>query len=266
MAVGIQDYNFNNAQPAAPAGYTNVQWQADPPGSNPRNISAYVQTSGTPGTLTVVTKIALSPGSGGPFTVAHGLGTSPTFVLIQMTSSGAIWLNTSPLRFDATNLYLVASDGGITGVAYVWTTSPDALLTVGPGDVGNFTFPHGLSFTPALVFIEMDSGGAIVFQSPGWDATNLYLTSTDSSTMGRAIVFKAIPNFSIVNFAQVSLSPSGPGNFTVAQPLGTTPKVVLIRMTSLGAIWEQSPTAYDASNLYLTASHGPLTGYADCWA
>jgi hypothetical protein len=33
-----------------------------------------------------------------------------------MTSGGAIWYQ-MPTKFDATNLYLVASDGGITGIA-----------------------------------------------------------------------------------------------------------------------------------------------------
>ena len=63
-----------------------------------------------------ITNIALAPSAPGNFTVAHGLGAAPTSVVITMTSSGGIWLQ-SPIGFDATNLYLVASDVGVTGNA-----------------------------------------------------------------------------------------------------------------------------------------------------
>jgi hypothetical protein len=59
----------------------------------------------------------LSP-AGGNFTIPHGLGTTPTCVLIQMTSLGAIVFQ--PTRYDATNLYLQASAGGLTGFAEVF--------------------------------------------------------------------------------------------------------------------------------------------------
>lgn len=66
-----------------------------------------------------VTEIALAPSGAGNFTVAHGLGRIPTVALIQMTSNGLIWFQT-PTRYDDTNLYLVASEGSITGNAEVW--------------------------------------------------------------------------------------------------------------------------------------------------
>lgn len=66
-----------------------------------------------------VTKVSLTPGSGGNFTVAHGLGSTPSFVVIVMTSGGQIWLQ-NPTSFDGTNLYCVASDAGVTGTALIW--------------------------------------------------------------------------------------------------------------------------------------------------
>jgi hypothetical protein len=61
----------------------------------------------------------------------------------------------------------------------------------------------------------------------------------------------------------VPLTPSAPGNFTVAHGLGSTPAVIpTIVMTSGGSIWFQQPTAYDATNLYLVASAGGLTADA----
>lgn len=68
--------------------------------------------------LAAPTEIALSPSSPGNFTIAHGLGAAPRLVLIQMTSGGAIWFQST--RYDATNIYLVASDAGVTGFAEAW--------------------------------------------------------------------------------------------------------------------------------------------------
>jgi hypothetical protein len=70
---------------------------------------------GVPG----VTAVALAPGAAGNFTVAHGAGATPSAVVIEMKSSGAIWFQST--EYDATNLYLVASDGGLTASAKVIT-------------------------------------------------------------------------------------------------------------------------------------------------
>jgi hypothetical protein len=62
-----------------------------------------------------ITTIALAPGAPGNFTVAHGLGVVPNSVTVEMTSGGQIWFQNPP--YDGNNLYLVASDSGITGNA-----------------------------------------------------------------------------------------------------------------------------------------------------
>jgi hypothetical protein len=64
------------------------------------------------------TSVVLAPTEPGNFTVAHGLSGTPAAVTIEMTSGGQIWFQTE--RYDATNLYLVASDSGLTGFAQVW--------------------------------------------------------------------------------------------------------------------------------------------------
>jgi hypothetical protein len=64
------------------------------------------------------TEINLAPGADGNFQVAHGLSGTPRLALIQMTSGGAIWFQST--RYDATNIYLVASDASVTGKAEVW--------------------------------------------------------------------------------------------------------------------------------------------------
>ena len=54
----------------------------------------------------------------GDFTLAHNLGMVPTSVIFEFTDGGTVWFQ--PQRFDTTNLYLVASDMGVTGVAIVY--------------------------------------------------------------------------------------------------------------------------------------------------
>jgi hypothetical protein len=63
--------------------------------------------------------VTLAPSAAGNFTVAHGLGTAPKSVSFEMTSGGQFWFQTTP--YDSTNLYLVASDAGITGTAKCFT-------------------------------------------------------------------------------------------------------------------------------------------------
>lgn len=62
--------------------------------------------------------LALAPANPGNFTLQHYLGRAPVGALIRMTSAGAVWWQTS--KWDATNLYLVASDSGLTAEVELW--------------------------------------------------------------------------------------------------------------------------------------------------
>lgn len=57
--------------------------------------------------------------SPGEFSVAHGLAAVPSAATIEMTSGGAIWFQST--RYDSNNVYLVASDTGLTGHLKVWS-------------------------------------------------------------------------------------------------------------------------------------------------
>src|ERR1039458_183596 len=57
----------------------------------------------------------------GPFTLPHSLGVVPGSVIIELTAGGAVWFQIP--MYDATNLYLVASDAGLTGYAVVFAGS-----------------------------------------------------------------------------------------------------------------------------------------------
>ena len=54
----------------------------------------------------------------GEFTLQHGLGQMPVTVIKELTSGGDVWFQSN--RFDQTNLYLVASDTGVTGYFLVY--------------------------------------------------------------------------------------------------------------------------------------------------
>ena len=64
-------------------------------------------------------QIPVAPTGPGPFSVPHLLGRLPIGAQIRMTSPGAIWWQT-PTDVDALNLYLVASDAGVTAKVQVW--------------------------------------------------------------------------------------------------------------------------------------------------
>jgi hypothetical protein len=63
--------------------------------------------------------VSVASSAAGNFTVPHLLGRAPICAIIQMTSGGAIWFQ-SPTSYDGVNLYLVASDAGVTGRVIVW--------------------------------------------------------------------------------------------------------------------------------------------------
>jgi hypothetical protein len=67
-----------------------------------------------------VTNVTISSSTVGTFTLAHGLPKIPISVNIQMTSGGLIWFQSGTL-FDATNLYLVASDSGLSATLACFT-------------------------------------------------------------------------------------------------------------------------------------------------
>jgi len=64
-------------------------------------------------------QLLVAPGVAGNFSVPHLLGRTPVGARVQMTASGAIWFQ-SLAMYDNTNLYLVASDPGVTAKVQIW--------------------------------------------------------------------------------------------------------------------------------------------------
>ncbi len=61
--------------------------------------------------------LAATPSAPGNFSIAHGLAAAPSRISVLMTSGGAIWQQAAA---DATNVYLAASDAGVTATVYVF--------------------------------------------------------------------------------------------------------------------------------------------------
>jgi hypothetical protein len=67
------------------------------------------------------TQVAFTTSAPGNFTLPHNLGVIPGSVIFEFTSGGVVWFQNT--RYDAENLYLVASDAGVTGFAIVFAST-----------------------------------------------------------------------------------------------------------------------------------------------
>jgi len=108
----------------------------------------------------------------GQFVISHGLGVIPASVDIEMTSSGAIWQYQAA---DTVNLYLEASEVGITANVYVYQDSQvltgngaarpvGRTSTAAEGSVSaGFDYPVGSSASAA--FFAQSQYGAMFWQA-----------------------------------------------------------------------------------------------------
>jgi hypothetical protein len=71
------------------------------------------------GVITQTPFTSSSSAGDGKFTVAHGLGYSPTAAMIILTELGSVVFQSSTL-WDRTNFYLQGSDVGLTGYVIAW--------------------------------------------------------------------------------------------------------------------------------------------------
>lgn len=157
-------------------------------------VLIYEQTVAGLQVVTPAKTLLVSSPNFGNFTVAHGLGEKPSFIEILPTSFGFIWETAVP---DATNLYLGASDEGVTVKISLYPAVTGAVNLVGPAVITNvttsapglFQFAHGLLSTPTRIEILMLSSGAIIAQTPNFDATNVYLDASDAGLIGKVLVY-----------------------------------------------------------------------------
>ena len=164
------------------------------------------------------------------------------------------------------------SDRGISGVVSGFTLSTSATLV--PGLATGVLYAQGLRYAPvaapALTAAPASSTSYLFYNSTG----GLYYNLTGiASTPGDAFIGIVVANATAVTavtqstriWGQVAAAPGAVGNFALPHMLGRTPQGALIQMTSGGAIWFQSATMYDNTNLYLVASDPTVTAKVQVW-
>jgi len=234
---------------------------------------------GIPNILQLEAVLLVTSPSGGDFTVAHGISGIPTILEIIPTSPGAIWGQT--FFADNTNLYLEASDAGITATIFIYRPPTQSEVTRIPPPVQppattlaasapsagvQFAVPHGLGYIPSLIEILPTNFGWI-WESSSPDDTNLYFTATGAGVTAKITVFHMVNTaINISDSATIlTVTSSDPGLLTVPHGLLAAPSRISIFMLSSGQIIAQTP-AFDAINVYLDASDTGLTALISVYA
>ncbi len=162
-------------------------------------------------------------------------------------------------------------DLGISGVVLGLTLSTSASLT--PGLSSGTLYAQGKRFvmtSPAPGAAPANSTSYLWHNST---AGFYYNTTGVAGTAGDALIGQIETSGTAVTavaaatkiFGQIPVAPSAAGNFTVAHRLGRAPVGAQLRMTTGGAIWFQSPTDMDGTNLYLVASDAGVTARVVLW-
>ncbi len=167
---------------------------------------------------------------------------------------------------------LLLPDLNLNGVVSGFTLSTSSTLT--PGLTTGILWAQGKRYAPSTA----PSPGAANPSATNYlwynSSTGFYYnTSGNPANVGDALIGIVVTSAAAVTtvtqatkiFGQVSATPAAPGNFTVAHLLGRSPVGVSIQMTSGGAIWFQSPTMFDSTNLYLVASAAGVTAKVQLW-
>ena len=163
-------------------------------------------------------------------------------------------------------------DRGISGVVSGFTLATSATLV--PGLSAGALYAQGLRYAPvsapALATAPASSTSYLFYNSTGGFYYNL---TGAAGTPGDALIGIVVTNSTAVAsvtqatkiWGKLTVAPGAAGNITVPHLLGRMPVGVLIQMTSSGAIWFQSSTMYDGTNLYLVASDPTVTAKVVIW-
>jgi hypothetical protein len=161
---------------------------------------------------------------------------------------------------------------GCNGLVSGFVLSTSSTLV--PGITSGVLFAQGVSYAPASAptlgpapasqtsyfFYNSTNGFYYQASAVGAQAGDALVGIVTTSASTVVAVQQATPIFGAINVA-----PSAPGNGTVPHLLGRAPLCAVIQMTSGGAIWFQTPTSYDGTNIYFVASDAGITGRVIVW-
>ena len=163
-------------------------------------------------------------------------------------------------------------DLGINGVVSGFQLGVSSTLT--PGLTTGVLYAQGIRYAPAsapvLAGAPANSTSYLFYNS----ASGFYYQSSPAGALPSDALMGNVLTTSVsvtgvraatAVFGYVSAAGSGPGSFAVPHLLGRKPVGAVILMTSGGAIWFQTPTLFDATNLYLVASGSNTTAAIQVW-
>jgi hypothetical protein len=163
-------------------------------------------------------------------------------------------------------------DRGLSGVISGFALGTSADLT--PSLAAGVLYAQGKRYAPASApnpgpapanatsYLWYNSASGFYYNLTGSQGTtgDAYLGSVTTD----ATHVTGVTNATSV-YGHVSAAPQAPGSFSLQHLLGRTPLGALIQMTSSGAIWFQTPTMWDGTNLYLVASEAGVTAKVQLW-
>jgi hypothetical protein len=162
----------------------------------------------------------------------------------------------------------LVGDFGINGVVTGFTLAPSGSLT--PGLTAGTLYANGIRAVlsaPSLGAAPANATSYLFYSEEDYPPQFYYRSTLAPLNAGDAFIGIVVTNGTqVISVTQatalwgwVSVTPTGPGNFTVPHLLGRTPLVASIVYTSAGQVWWQSPTDRDNLNLYLVASDAGVT-------
>ncbi len=163
-------------------------------------------------------------------------------------------------------------DFNLNGVVSGFTLSTSSSLV--PGLTTGILYAQGKRYAPASP-PTLPSANPSATNYLWYNSTSgfYYNTTGTAGSSGDALIGIVVTSATAVTsvtqstviWGQVSVAPSAPGNFTAAHLLGRTPVGAIVQMTSSGAVWFQTPTLFDATNLYLVAADAGVTAKVQVW-
>jgi len=162
-------------------------------------------------------------------------------------------------------------DRGLCGVISGFTLSTSANLT--PGITAGVLYAQGLRYAPgapapgpapanSASYLWYNSVGGFYYNLTGAPATNgdafIGMVTTNPNHVTAVAMATAL-------FSRIPVTAPAAGNISFPHNLGRVPLGASIYLTSGGALWFQSPTMFDATNLFLVASAAGLTAQVEIW-
>jgi hypothetical protein len=174
----------------------------------------------------------------------------------------------------ATVVDALVGDLGLNGVVSGFQLATSNSLY--PSVTTGILYANGVRYAPtdpALAPAPPNATSYLFYQQENWPSSFYYRSQLAPLNRGDAFVGIVVTNATQVTsvtpatglFGLIPVAPTSPSNFTVPHLLGRTPVGAVIRMTSSGAIWWQSPTDMDTTNLYLVASDAGVTAKVQVW-